>query len=67
MQYHGHVVYAKENEKIAIKQDDGTHYSIPPVLENIFIAEPGFYQAKSTGKIVVDPDYISNWVIEVKQ
>ena len=67
IQYHGTIVFARENDKICIKQDDGTLRSIPPLLTNITNAKPGEYREKSTGKIITNPDFISTWIIDMPE
>jgi hypothetical protein len=38
-------------------------YTLPPDLRNYEPAAPGEYRLRSTGEVVVDPDFISNWTI----
>jgi hypothetical protein len=41
----------------------GETYWLPPDLRNIFPAPPGEYRLRSTGEIVINPDYTSTWTI----
>lgn len=38
---------------------------LPPQLDAIFQAAPGWYRLQSTGEDVLDPDFLSNWTIEL--
>jgi hypothetical protein len=42
---------------------EGETYQLPPDLSAIEPAHPGEYRLRSTGEIVLDPDYIASWVI----
>ena len=46
---------------IVIRQKDGTSFSIPPDLSSTEPAKPGEYRLRSTGEVVVNPDYLSTW------
>jgi hypothetical protein len=35
----------------------GEHYNVPPDMRAFRVADPGEYRLRSTGEIVVDPDY----------
>jgi len=59
-QFFGIVTEADE-EKICIKQEDGSIRSIPPELRFIQRAEPGEYTLKSTKQVVKDPDFLITW------
>ena len=43
----------------------GSNWVMPPHLDAIAPAKPGEYRLKSTGEIVVDPDFLATW--EVRQ
>jgi hypothetical protein len=38
-------------------------YVLPPDLESFKKAPPGEYKFKSTGEVVVNPDYMTSWTI----
>ena len=59
-QYHGTVIRANE-KAIVIKKPDGELTSIPPDLSSTKPAPAGEYRLRSTGEIVVDPDFLSTW------
>ena len=50
-------------EGIFIKLDEGDFYTLPPDLSAIQAAPPGEYEFESTGKVVVNPDYMTTWRI----
>lgn len=54
----------ESNEKqILVKLSDGELLSLPPDLSSTKIAPPGAYRLRSTGEVVVDPDYLTTWNI----
>jgi hypothetical protein len=46
---------------------DGELFDLPPDPKAILPAARGTYRLKSTGEEVVDPDYISTWVITLPE
>lgn len=42
---------------------EGETYRLPPHAQNFFPAPPGEYRLRSTGEVVVDPDYTSTWTL----
>ena len=63
-QSHGVIEDADERRGFAVR-DAGTGELdwLPPDLRSFQAAPPGEYTLRSTGEVVVDPDYISNWVV----
>lgn len=61
-QYFGEVVEANDR-LIRIRRDNGELFTIPPDLRSTHRAKPGEYRLRSTGEIVVNPDYLSMWNI----
>ena len=59
-QYWGTVIEADE-EQILFRQKNGELFSLPPDLRSIKPAPKGEYKLRSTGEIVVDPDFTSVW------
>ncbi|MBB3988943.1 hypothetical protein [Croceicoccus naphthovorans] len=41
----------------------GETYTLPPDLRAFFAAKSGSYRLRSTGEMVVDPDYTASWTI----
>lgn len=58
-QFHGPIVAASGNGIVLERSDTGERVSLPPQL---MPAPPGEYRLRSTGEVVVDPDYLARWV-----
>lgn len=61
-QYWGRVVESNEN-RILVKLNDGEIFVLPPDLSSTQVAAPGEYRLRSTGEIVVNPDFLTTWNI----
>lgn len=59
-QFYGTVTEAND-AVIRIKQKDGTEMTLPPDLSSTKRARPGEYKLRSTGEIVVNPDFLATW------
>ena len=59
-QFYGTVVEVND-AVIHIRQKDGTDFTLPPDLRSTHKARPGEYKLRSTGEVVVDPDYLATW------
>jgi hypothetical protein len=59
-QKHGVVKDVSEGG-VTVRLSDGGTYSLPPDLRPWKSAPPGEYRLRSTGEVVVDPDFIANW------
>lgn len=46
---------------VTVRLSDGGTDSLPPDLRPWQSAPPGEYRLRSTGEVVVDPDFIANW------
>ncbi len=57
-QFHGRIVAAGEGGITLERADTGQLISLPPMLEE---AAPGEYRLRSTGEVVVDPDYFAKF------
>jgi hypothetical protein len=62
-QFHGHVVRATAAEGVVIVNESGEEMKLPPDARAFEPAEPGEYRLRSTGEVVVDPDYLATWTI----
>ena len=63
-QTHGKIVSIDDRQGLAIEKGDGTgRYTIPPDLNNLHLAPPGEYRIRTTGELVIDPDFTSTWVV----
>ena len=61
-QFYGEVVEANDRW-IRLRLADGTDFTLPPDLRSTKPAKPGEYRLRSTGEIVVNPDFLSTWTI----
>lgn len=61
-QYYGEVVVANE-EYVQIRRENGELFALPPDLRSTHPAQPGEYKLRSTGEIVVNPDYLATWQV----
>lgn len=51
-------------EGIVIKRNvTSAEFAIPPDFEHVIEAEKGEYRLRSSGEVVVNPDYISSWTL----
>ena len=49
---------------VSIDQGADEPSTLPPEPAAFERAEPGEYRLRSTGEVVVDPDYISTWTVK---
>lgn len=61
-QTHG-TIKSIQNHTITILRNDNSLFHIPFDTDAIYKAEPGEYKEKSTGIVVVNPDYITTWTV----
>ena len=60
---------------ISATREDGVHivlagggeYSLPPDISAIEVAPPGNYRFKTTGQVIVNPDYMTTWTIRMPE
>jgi len=63
-QFHGEVVRATKSGGIILRLNDSTEErALPPDLSVIEEADPGEYRLKSTGELVINPDYVATWTV----
>ena len=60
-QYAGRVT--EIGDLIRIETTSGEETTLPPDLSTFRRAEPGTYRLKSTGEAIVDPDFLSTWIL----
>lgn len=58
-QFHGPIVTANARGIVIVRADSGARFQLPPELKP---APPGNYRLRSTGEVVVDPDFLSIWI-----
>ena len=49
------------DDLIRVKQKDGTDFTLPPDLNSTKRARQGEYKLRSTGEVVVNPDFLATW------
>lgn len=49
---------------LELTRGDGSTYWLPPDVRPLEEAPPGEYRLRSTGELVVDPDYTCTWTVE---
>lgn len=54
-------VISSNHDGISIRQSDGSIYLLPPDLSSTQKAPPGEYRLRSTGEIIMDPDFCATW------
>ena len=62
-QFHGKVVRASVDEGVVLVDADGNERWLPLDREAFRPAEPGEYQLRSTGEIVLDPAWLTTWTV----
>ena len=63
-QLHGEIVRASPEDGIVIRQANGEEFKMPPDLTLLEPAQTGEYSLRSSGEVVVNPDYIATWAID---
>ncbi|WP_139042153.1 hypothetical protein [endosymbiont of Riftia pachyptila] len=63
IQVHGNIVRVSSDGISIINNNTNKEFTIPADFENITEASPGEYKLRSTGEVVIDPDYISSWTV----
>jgi hypothetical protein len=62
VQFSGVIAEGGGDEMLSVRRDDnGEIFTLPPEVEP---APPGEYRLRSTGEVVVDPDYLATWTIQ---
>jgi hypothetical protein len=63
IQVYGPIIRIDEKGVIIKRNGCGSEFGIPSDFNNINEAKPGEYKLRSTGELVVNPDYISSWTV----
>ncbi len=63
IQVHGVIDRIVDDMLDIIRADTGAKFTIPFAPHTIEPASAGEYRLRSTGEVVVDPDYISTWTV----
>lgn len=65
IQMHGDIERIDLEKGVFIRlSGSNEEYALPPDLDAFKKAPPGEYKFKSTGEVVVNPDYMTSWTIE---
>src|SRR5262245_36010385 len=62
-QFHGQVVQASAADGVTLVDADGDEHWLPFDPAAYEPAEPGEYELRSTGQIVVDPTWLTKWIV----
>ena len=63
-QFHGKVIRVSKSEGIIVLLGTSNEERwLPPDLSRLEVASPGEYRLRSTGEVVVDPDYLATWTV----
>ncbi len=65
-QFFGKVFEVLEST-VWIRKNNGEEFSIPNDKNAIEIAPEGEYRLKTTGEVVVNPDYLSTWNVTMNE
>jgi len=63
-QFHGEIIRVSESQGIIVQVHNSSEERwLPPDLSRLEAASPGNYRLKSTGEVVVDPDFLATWTV----
>ena len=62
-QFHGEVIRASIAEGVVLVDSAGKEHWVPLDREAFSLADPGTYTLRSTGEVVVDPEWLSTWTV----
>lgn len=62
-QFHGRVARASTAEGVILQTASGEEIWLPPDFDSYHPADPGEYRLRSTGEVVVNPDYTATWTV----
>jgi hypothetical protein len=48
---------------VTIERDKGEPFTLPPEPDAFNPAHPGDYRLRSSGEVVVDPDFVTTWTV----
>jgi hypothetical protein len=62
-QFHGRVVQASVEDGVTLVDTEGGEHWLPLDPAAYEPAEPGEYTLRATGQIVVDPTWLTKWIV----
>ena len=63
-QFHGTVIRASVDDGVTLVDAEGQEHWLPLDLDAYEPADPGEYQLRTTGEVVVDPTWLTRWTIQ---
>lgn len=63
IQVYGPVIRANADGIVILRNETHGEFVIPPDFDNVQKAQSGEYKLRSTGEVVIDPDYLSSWTV----
>ena len=66
-QTHGSLIELTDEGLLKIKREDNSIFQMPYDRDTIKKADKGEYRERSTGQIIIDPDYIMTWEITLNE
>jgi hypothetical protein len=48
---------------VRIEREGSNPFQLPATPSDYYIAEPGEYRLRSTGELVVNPDFVTTWKV----
>jgi hypothetical protein len=63
IQVYGPVIKSNADGIVICRNQTQKEFTIPPDFDNVSEAQPGEYKLRSTGEIIIDPDYLSSWTV----
>lgn len=64
LQLHGTITRITDEGIFFDQANEEGEFSLPPDVESLQPAKPGEYRLRTTGEVVVDPDYVCSWTIK---
>lgn len=64
LQLYGKISTATK-EQFIIQLSSGKSFQLPPHYLNVTAATPGEYKLRTTGEIVINPDFIATWELHL--
>jgi hypothetical protein len=62
-QFHARVVGASVEDGVTLVDAEGEEHWLPLERDAYEPAEPGEYELRSTGEVVVDPTWLTKWIV----
>lgn len=62
-QFVGRIIAVSPSNGIRLQRPDASYYDLPPDHRALKRARKGEYKLRSTGEVIVDPDFVSSWTL----